>query len=124
MDFDYNADNPFNLPDISCCFTLHTFFPCFFEEVHHIRLFGIGERYLCIFLMWFIGVIGFVYVSIKDYSDDNLLDIDRAFMYLIILCLFICYQIIFTCLITPFILISLFYPYFIDRIFKFLEMRV
>ena len=109
---------------INCCFTLHTIFPCYFQNVEVINLFGIRKRYSAIFLMWFIGVMRFTYITMTEYFDNEDIDIDDRIMYLIILCLFICYQIIFTCLITPFILICLVYPYFIDKIFKFLEMPV
>ena len=123
--YHFHIDNPpLNLPTINCCITLHSFFPCFFEEVRYIHLFGYCERYLCIFLMWFIGVFGFSYISMDNYLDNNDIDINECFMYLISACLFVCYQIMFTCLITPFILISLLYPRFIDRIFKFLEMNI
>ena len=43
------------------------------------------------------------------------------FGFFIALSLFVCFQILFTCLITPFILICLFYPYFIDYILTFLN---
>ena len=119
--FDFNDD----LRPVHCCITLFACFPCYYERVERIRLFGIGERYIAIFIMWFLGVIGFAYLSFYEYFNRNDLDSRVGiFQYLIIFCLFICYQIISTCLITPFILISLVYPYFIDNIFKFLEMRV
>ncbi len=109
---------------IHCCFSLHNIFPCYFENVEVINLFDNCERYMAIFLMWFICVIGFTFLTIYRYSQNNNLNIKGFVMYLIIFCLFICYQIIFTCLMTPFIIICLVHPKFIDKIMKFLQIRL
>ena len=37
--------------------------------------------------------------------------------------LYICFQILFICLITPFLLISLVYPFYIDKILMFLDLN-
>ena len=74
--------------------------------------------------MWIFGFLGFVMYSLfKNKIYD---DIDQSCMFNFLtgcigFCLFICYQIIFTCLITPFILIAFVYPKFITYIFRFLE---
>ena len=124
LNHDYDVPVNNHRPELNCCFTLHNIFPCIFDdiqEIYFLDYFGFYRRYLVIFLMWFFGALGFCFMTIINYFDRKTLS-NNIFLLLIPLCLFVCYQIIFTCLITPFILISLFYPYFIDKILKFLEM--
>jgi hypothetical protein len=115
----YNVYN--DRPEINCCFSLHTLFPCIFREIEDANFTENGERYCAIITIWLIGVLGLIGAIFLEYFERKNLR-ENIFVFLIPLCLFVAYQIIFTCLITPFILISLFYPYFIDRIFMFFGM--
>ena len=121
LDLEDEAD-----PNVSCCFTLHTFFPCYFENVRDIEPINTCESYGVIIGMWFIGFYLFLFMTCIDFLDRKDLDFNcftRFIMYLLFFCLTICYQFLFTCLITPFILIALVHPSFLCKIFKFLEMN-
>ena len=117
-----------------CCFTLFTILPCVYHGFYHpFELFDLCERYIAIFVMWFFGYFLFAGVSMANFSHDRIgLGSGRSSLeiaYYIIgffmaLCLYICFQILFFCIITPFILVSLIYPYFIDNILLFLDMNV
>ena len=79
--------------------------------------------------MWFFGYFLFAGVTMESIIHDRIeLEKYETPYYinglLIAICLFVCFQILFTCLITPFILIALCYPYFIDNILMFLDMNV
>ena len=111
----------------ACCFCLHNIFPCSFEEPIENNIDSFSEKILYIFLMWIIGFLGFVYYSFFDspcFNYVNKTGILFAFVILIGFTLFISFQIFFSCLITPFILICFISPNFINKIFKFLCMRV
>ena len=61
-----------------------------------------------------------------EYTDHNIHLGCGEFIYyycgvFIALGLYTCFQILFFCLITPFMLIALFYPYFFDNILSFLN---
>ena len=112
-----------------CCFTLFTIFPWFYHGFDHpFELFNICERYMAIFVMWFFGFFLFAGLSMAYFTHDRL-NLGNAeapyyiFGALMTFCLFICFQILFFCIITPFILIALVYPYFIDNILIFLDMN-
>ena len=113
-----------------CCFTLFTIMPWFFHGFNNpFEFFALWERYLAIFVMWFFGFFLFAGVSMANfaYGRMNLGKAEVPFYIiglLIDLCLFVCFQILFTCIITPFILVSLVYPFFIDNILIFLDMNV
>ena len=108
-----------------CCFTIGSIFPCFYGEFEGIfPIEFLWLRYLCIFICWFFGFFVFAGFSIFNYCDNE------GFLYrhemtiyvmgfLIVICLFVCFQILFSCLITPFILISLIYPNYLDMILLF-----
>ena len=110
-----------------CCFTIFTIFPFFFYGYDQpFRLYNLGERYLGIFIMWLFGFFIFAGLSMANFGSRkiNFGYSESAFYILggfISLMLFICFQILFTCLITPFILVALVYPYFIDNILIFLD---
>ena len=113
-----------------CCFTIFNIFPWFYHGHNRpFELFNLRERYIAIFVMWFFGYFLFAGLSMLNYTEDRI-DLKKVelFYYIIgalmTLCLFICFQILFTCLITPFILVSLVYPYFIDNILIFLDMNL
>ena len=110
-----------------CCFTIKTIFPCFYRSAFIINDDPFYLEYVFIFLMWFFGFLGFTMYSLFEsrmYDNVNKTNFLLVANILIGFCLFICYQIISTCLITPFIIICLFYPKFITYIFRFLEMGV
>ena len=123
--YDYHVQN-----QKFCCFTLYTIFPFFYHGYNEpIRLFSILERYLAIFVMWFFGYFLFAGFTMINYTEDRI-EFDRldcpyyVLGFLMAICLFVSFQILFTCLITPFILIALFYPYFIDNILMFLDINI
>ena len=114
-----------------CCFTLYSIFPCIFHAYNEpFDLYEMWERYLAIFVMWFFGFFLFAGVTMANITHDRI-DFSNKYEFpyyiiglLIAICLFICFQILFTCLITPFIIIALCYPYFIDNILMFLDINV
>jgi hypothetical protein len=114
-------------PEVSCCFTLHTFFPCYFDNVTDIELPDNNcKRYCIIIALWLFGFFIFLKETNLDYLDRvdlNLNAMTKFLMYSTFTCLYICYQILFACLITPFVLIALVYPPFLSKIYKFLEMK-
>ena len=119
------ADNVKEANRSICCITLNTFFPCFYKEVHGSLGFEhIWENYLFILIFWFFGYFLFAGFSMMDYSDDKI-QLKRAecmFHFcgcFIALYLFVCFQILFFCLITPFMLIALVYPNFVNNIGSF-----
>ena len=119
------ADNVKEANRSICCITLNTFFPCFYKEVHGSLGFEhIWENYLFILIFWFFGYFLFAGFSMMDYSDDKI-QLNRAECmfhfcgFFIALYLFVCFQILFFCLITPFMLIALVYPNFVNNIGSF-----
>ena len=119
------ADNIKEAKRRECCITLHTFFPCFYKKVHPVDLEYLWVRYICIFVFWIFGFFIFTGFSMGIYSDEKLelngcIEIAYYIIgFLIALCLFTCFQILFFCLITPFILIAIICPYFFDNILMF-----
>ena len=112
-----------------CCISMHTFFPCFFKKAPRVlNLEYLWLTYLCIFLYWFFGFFIFAGYSMIEYADEEItFDWSEKFFYIsgfmIVLFLFVCYQIIFTCLITPFILIAIVYPRFLSNIASFFDIN-
>ena len=111
--------------DQNCCCSLSSIFPYCLHKVNYIKSDVDGfERCHALFI-WFCGYFLFVAYQVYNASRDNYLNISRArsvylfFGYLIAFCSFICYEILFTIIITPFILISLVYPFFVYRIKMF-----
>ena len=119
------ADNIKEATRRICCISMHTFFPCFYKR--RLGLFNIEYlwlRYIAIFVFWFFGFFIFAGFSMGEYSEniENWNWSETFFFifgFLITLALFVCFQILFTCLITPFILIAIFKPYFFDNILSF-----
>ena len=117
--YNFNNDGPPH-----CCFTLKSIFPCFYSSSYIINDDPCWLNLLFSLLMWIFGFLGFVIYSLfknkfYDHINESCMFIFLTFC--IGFSLFICYQIIFTCLITPFILITFVYPKFITYIFRFLE---
>jgi len=122
------ADNLKQARGRICFITLHNIFPCYYKKITRaLNLGNIFLRYLSILVFYIIGFFLFAGFNMLEYTDNY---IDKMtwsenvfyfFGFFIALSLFVCFQILFTCLITPFILICLFYPYFIDYILTFLN---
>ena len=113
-----------------CCFTIFNIFPWFYHGHNRpFELFNLKERYLAIIVMWFFGYFVFAATSMGNYVYDRIgLGNVEVAVYMIgalmTFFLFICFQILFFCLITPFILVCLVYPYFIDNILMFLDINM
>ena len=106
-----------------CCCTVRTFFPCYFQEISGVfPIEYISLRYLAIFGLWIFGFFFFVGFSFGIYYDKYRIKNSFAFFgFVVTICLWICFQPLFACLITPFALISLFFHNFLDVILKFLN---
>ena len=110
---------------------LHIFLPCFFSPVERSSDLEGCYKYLFIFAFWFFGVLIITFYSMTGYfeeiDDYDLEDCPPLVCYLnffafgIAVCLLISFQISFACIITIFILISLVYPKFFDRLLLFFE---
>ena len=111
--------------DQNCCCSLSSIFPYCLHKVNYLKddIDGL-ERCHALFI-WFFGYFLFVAYQIYNASKDDFLNYSSSrniylfFGYLIAFCSFICYEALFTTLITPFILISLVYPFFVYRIKMF-----
>ena len=111
-----------------CCFTIRSLFPFFYPEI--IGVFPLNSmllRYLAIFGMWFFGFFFFVGFSMYNFTNEKIKKLycsEKPYYIagvLIALFLFICFQLLFSILLTPFIFISLFNPNFFDIILFFLN---
>ena len=109
-----------------CCFTIRSLFPFFYPEI--IGVFPLNSmilRYLAIFGMWFFGFFFFVGFSMYNFTNEKIKKLycsEKPYYIagvLIALFLFICFQLLFSILLTPFIFISLFNPNFFDIILFF-----
>ena len=117
-------------------FGLHSIFPCYFDPIPDYGGPNIMEeqffiRYLIMLLIWIFGVIIVFCVRAFDYVEENISfkseggffeNLEFVIIGLTGLCLLICYQILFTCLLSPFMLISFFYHKFFDKIQLFFEL--
>ena len=108
-----------------CCFSLFTLFPCCFNRatIKDMNQYSCVEKYLYIFSLWFLGFLGFSLYTMFDSPCFDSVYKSCPLFFLVILIgffLFIPFQIIFTGLITPFILICLVYPNFLKYICAFL----
>jgi hypothetical protein len=107
---------------------LHKILPCFFSPVERrINLEGC-YKYLLIFAFWVFGVWIITFYNMVNYIDinigyfyDNHEGTVLFFGFGIALGLLLAFQISFACIITPFILISLVYPKFFDKMLVFFE---
>lgn len=108
-----------------CCCSLSTIFRCCIHKVNYIKSDIDGFERLNALLIWFFGYfLFFAYQVYNTYRDKSIKFNLYKNAYLVIgilisFCLFICYEIMFTTLITPFILVSMVYPYFVYRIKMF-----
>ena len=111
----------------NCCFSLSKIFFCCLHKVNYIHADIDGYERLNALMILFFGYFMFVAYQIYNNSLDS--DIFYAegyarraykfFGYIIAFLLFICYQIMFSCIIFPFILVSMVYPFFVYKIKMF-----
>ena len=125
---DYNIAGP------SEYFGLHKVFPCVFEILPTYGRPNIMEvnfivRYLIMLLFWFFGVFFIFITKIFDFFTDEDFLADGCVEYtmntIVVLtgiCLFAAYQILFSCIVTPVMLISFFYHKFFDDVQLFFEL--
>ena len=122
------ADNLKQVHKDECCCTMHSILPCFYPGDHRpLRLNFCIFKYIGIFLTWIFGYFFFAGFSMFSYYDSHFHikshcgEITFFFLgFFIAISLFTCFQILFTCLITPFMIVSLVYPTFIIKILHFL----
>ena len=109
----------------NCCFSLSTIFFSCFHKINYTHEDIDGLERLHALMIWFFGYFLFVAYQIYNsaYDTNFYYVITKKIFYVLGYAIaffsFICYQIAFTCLITPFILISFVNPYFIYRIKMF-----
>ena len=109
----------------NCCFSLSTIFFSCFHKINYTHSDIDGFERLNALMIWFFGSFLFFAYQIYNSSFDTDIyysitdDIFKFFGFLIAFLYFICYQALFTCLITPFILLSMIYPYFVYKIKMF-----
>jgi hypothetical protein len=109
----------------NCCFSLSSIFRCCLHKVNYLKDDMDGYERLNALFIWFFGYFLFVAYQVYNTSRDSFCKYNsfrNSYVnigMLISFCLFICYQIYFTVLITPFILICMVYPFFVYRIKMF-----
>ena len=109
------ADNLKQAQRIYCYCTLHSILPCFYpRNTRPPRINSCILKYVGIFVTWIFGYFlfaGFTMVNLSNhhfYLRNDFAEITFYFFgFFIALSLFTCFQILFTCLITPFMIISL-----------------
>ena len=108
-------------------FGLHKIFSCVYQPIENrIQLEG-WENYLLMFGFWIFGIVIIYIYVVGIYFDKQIkrITIDNVKFALILfgisLGVFCAFQISFTCLLTPFILISFIYPKFFDKLLLFFE---
>ena len=111
--------------DQNCCCSLSSIFPYCLHKVNYLKEDIDGYERLNALFIWFFGYFLFVAYQVYNSSKDDFCQYNSFrkvyifFGMLISFCLYICYQILFTALITPFILICMVYPFFIYKIKMF-----
>ena len=109
----------------NCCFSLSRIFYSCFHKINYTYDDIDGFERLNALMIWFFGYFLFVAYQIynssfdTDFWNEGTNTFFKFIGYLIAFFSYICYQALFTCLITPFILISLIHPYFVYRIKMF-----
>ena len=109
----------------NCCCSLSKVFFCCFHKINYIQDDIDGFERLNALMIWFFGYfLFFAYQTYNTTSDNNFYYAItkkpyQCLGYIISFLLFICYQIQFTILITPFILICMVYPFFVYKIKMF-----
>ena len=111
----------------NCCCSLSNIFYCCLHKINYTHDDIDGYERLNALMIWFFGyfLLGAYQVYNNGQDDEIYLASGTIafhyhfYGYLISFFLFICYQITFTCLISPFILISFIYPFFVYKIKMF-----
>ena len=116
-------------------FGSHKIFPCVFQRLSNDRRPNIMEenfivRYLIMLLFWLFGVFFIFLNKLYDFLDFQDIVFDGCMEYLmntivvlIGISLFVTYQILFACIVTPFMLSSFFYNKFFDNVQLFFELK-
>ena len=121
-----------NIKDLTlCCFTIQSLFPCFYAKITGIiNIESKKIRYFAIFGLWLLGFFAFAGFSMHNFTSHKINRLygcrKRIFYFsgiLIAFLLFISFQLLFTLIITPFIVIALFNPNFLDMILFFLNIN-
>ena len=115
-------------------FGLHSLFPCYYESIPNYYRSNILEenfflRYVIMFLLWILGVLVIFCVKAFDYMEDKIIfEYDETqyieyFLFIFTgLSLMVAYQILFICILAPFILISFFNHKFFNKVQLFFEL--
>ena len=110
----------------NCCFALSKIFRCCIHVINYNHDDIDGFERLNALMIWFFGYFLFFAYQIFNHSKDDTFRFDsfkrtifKFFGFIMAFLLFICYQVLFTCIITPFILISMIYPFFVYKIKMF-----
>ena len=115
-------------------FGLHKIFPCVFNQIQiYIRPNIMKEkfcrRYILMLSFWFFGVFLIFVINTYgffDYEFKSCVGCIENFMDIIItligICVFVSYQIVFSFIVTPFMIISLFYNKLFDNMQMFFEL--
>ena len=119
-----DADNYTDIDNYRNYCGLHKIFRCVFRPINGpLDFHSLKCKYLIIFIFWFIGY-GFLFSYILTINYDRSLKIKGKkkkviFIILILamgLCLLVPFEILFTCIVTPFIIISLIYHKFFGKL--------
>ena len=111
-----------------CCITIQKLCPCFYTKIEGVAFFEPKIlSYLATFGFWIFGFFLFAGYSMYNFTRNKMERLgyfsSKTLYYIlgvaIAVCLFICYQLLFTILITPFIIIAFICPYFFDVILLF-----
>ena len=111
-----------------CCCSIQKIFPCYYTKINGVAFFEPKIlSYLATFAFWILGFFLFAGFSMYNFTTnkyDKLRNSNCKTLFIILcvviaICLFICYQLIFTILITPFIIVAFICPYFFDVILLF-----
>ena len=110
----------------NCCCSLSTVFFTCFHKINYIEVDIDGNERFMALIIWFFGYfLFFAYQHYNSHEDITLYmnempsNIYRLIGYVISFLFFICYQIAFTIIITPFIIVCMFYPFFVYKIKMF-----
>ena len=109
----------------NCCFSLPSIFRCCLHKINYTEEDIDGHERLRALAIWFFGyLLFFAYQVFNTYIDYTFgSEVTEKFYkkigYAMALLFFICYQIQFTIIITPFIIICMCYPFFVYKIKMF-----
>ena len=111
-----------------CCFTMQKLFPCYYTKIIGVAFFEPQIlSYLATFAFWILGFFLFAGFSMYNFTQNKFERIRYSkykTLYIVLsvviaVYLFICYQLLFTILITPFIIVAFICPYFFDVLLLF-----